>query len=221
MKYRLSVSLVFATLLLLVFSQTSFSHPHAFIDNRLTMVFDNDGFAGIRVEWVFDEFFSSMIACDYDTNKNNILENSEITAIGKGAFDNLVNFDYFTVIRVGGKPFKIKYVRDFSAALKEGNLIYDFFIPCHVKAIPAFKEIVISQYDPTYYTDMSLDEDQLIMVEGNSGIETSCRISENPKISYYFGLVHPIEVVVVERTLNIAAALIVTILGLTLLAATV
>ena len=105
MKYRLSVSLVFATLLLLVFSQTSFSHPHAFIDNRLTMAFDNDGFAGIRVEWVFDEFFSSMIACDYDTNKNNILENSEITAIGKGAFDNLVNFDYFTVIRIGGEAF--------------------------------------------------------------------------------------------------------------------
>ena len=196
MKYKLSVSFVFATLLLLVFSQTSFSHPHAFIDNKLTMIFDDEGFAGIRVEWVFDEFFSSMIAGDYDRNQNNILENSEITAIKKEAFDNLANFDYFTAIRIGGNPFKIKYVRDFSAALKEGNLIYAFFIPCHVKAIPAFKEIVVSQYDPTYYTDMSLDEGQTVIIEGNSGIETSCRISENPKISYYFGLVHPIETIV-------------------------
>lgn len=196
MKYRLSISLVFATLLLLVFSQTSFSHPHAFIDNRLTMIFDDEGFAGIRVEWVFDEFFSNMIAGDYDRNQNNILENSEIVAIEKGAFDNLANFDYFTVIRIGGKSFKVKYVRGFSAALKEGKLRYNFFIPCHIKAIPTFKKIVISQYDPTYYTDMSLDEGQTVIMEGNSSFETSCRISENPKISYYFGLVHPIETVV-------------------------
>jgi len=86
MKYRLSVSLVFATFLLSCFSQTSFSHPHAFIDNKLTMIFDNEGFAGIRVEWVFDEFFSSMITGDYDRNQNNILENSEIDAIEKEAF---------------------------------------------------------------------------------------------------------------------------------------
>ena len=160
------------------------------------MIFDNEGFAGIRVEWVFDEFFSSMIAGDYDRNQNGMLEISEITAIKKEAFDNLANFDYFTVIRIGGKSFKVKYVRDFSAALKEGNLIYDFFIPCHVKATPTFKEIVISQYDPTYYTDMSLDESQAVIMKGDSGFETSCRIAENPKISYYFGLVHPIETIV-------------------------
>jgi len=44
-----------------------------------------------------------MITGDYDRNQNNILENSEIDAIEKEAFDNLANFDYFTVIRIGGK----------------------------------------------------------------------------------------------------------------------
>jgi ABC-type uncharacterized transport system substrate-binding protein len=73
MKYRLNVSLLFAAFLLFLFPQTSFPHPHAFIDNKLTMVFDDEGFAGIRVEWVFDEFFSSMVASDYDKNHNNKL----------------------------------------------------------------------------------------------------------------------------------------------------
>ncbi len=141
MKYRLSVSLIFATLLLLVFSQTSFSHPHAFIDNKLTMIFDNEGFAGIRAEWVFDEFFSSMIVGDYDRNQNNILEDSEITAIKKGAFDNLSNFDHFTVIRIGGKPFKVKYVRDFSVALKEGKLIYVFLYPVMSRQFSPLKRL--------------------------------------------------------------------------------
>jgi len=134
--------------------------------------------------------------------KTTYWKNSEIDAIEKEAFDNLANFDYFTVIRIGGKSFKVKYVRDFSAALKEGKLIYDFFMPCHVKAISTFKEVVISQYDPTYYTDMSLDEGQPVMIEGDSGFETSCRISKNPKVSYYFGLVHPIETIVRFRLKN-------------------
>jgi len=194
--YRFIISLVSIVIFPLVFSQTSSSHPHAFIDNRLTMICDAEGFAGIRVEWGFDEFFSNMIAGDYDGNKNGILEASEITAIKKEAFDNLANFDYFTVIRIGGKPFKVQYVRDFSAALKGGKLVYVFFIPCHVKAIHATKEIVISQYDPTYYTDMSLNESQTIPIEGGAGLEISCRIAENPKISYYFDLVHPIETIV-------------------------
>jgi hypothetical protein len=29
----------------------------------------------------------------------------------------------------------IEYVKDFSASLAGGNLMYDFVIPCHVKAI--------------------------------------------------------------------------------------
>jgi ABC-type uncharacterized transport system substrate-binding protein len=202
MKYRLNVSLLFAAFLLFLFPQTSFPHPHAFIDNKLTMVFDDDGFAGIRVEWVFDEFFSTMVASDYDKNHNNKLENSEITAIKKGAFDNLANFRYFTVIKINGKSFKVKYVRDFSAVMEEGKLIYEFFIPCHVRGASTFKEVVISQYDPTYYTDMSLDEGQSVVIEGNPGFEISCRIAENSKISYYFGLVHPIETIVRFRLKN-------------------
>jgi len=190
------ISLLCICVFILASSQISYSHPHAFIDNRFTMVFDAEGFAGIRVEWGFDEFFSSMIAGDYDRNKNGILEDLEITAIKKGAFDNLANFDYFTVIRIGGKPFEVKYVRDFSAALKGGTLVYVFFIPCHVKAVGTTKEIVISQYDPTYYTDMSLDEGQTIPIEGGAGFEINCSIAENPKISYYFDLVHPIETIV-------------------------
>jgi len=105
------------------------------------MVFDDEGFAGIRVEWVFDEFFSSMIAGDYDRNQNNILEIPEITAIKKEAFNNLANFDYFTAIRIGEKPFKLKYIRDFSAALKKGTLIYDFLYPVMSRQSPPLKKL--------------------------------------------------------------------------------
>lgn len=166
------------------------------------MVFDDQGLAGIRVRWGFDEFFSSMIAGDYDRNHNGKLEDSEITVIKKETFDHLANSGYFTSIKIDGKPFKVSYIRDFSAALAEGSLTYEFIIPCHVKAISTFKEFKISQYDPTYYTAVFFPKVRPVTQEGGSGFETNCRIAENLEESYYFGMIHPMEVILRFRLKN-------------------
>lgn len=34
------------------------AHPHAYIANRFTVLFDDQGVAGIRVNWVFDKFLA-------------------------------------------------------------------------------------------------------------------------------------------------------------------
>jgi ABC-type uncharacterized transport system substrate-binding protein len=186
----------FATILILYAPSISLGHPHVFIDNRLTIIFDKQGLTGFHVKWIFDEFFSNMIALDYDRNKNNTLENSEIAAIKKGAFNNLAKFEYFTFISINGKQFKSTFVRNFSAVLNEGVLTYEFFIPCHVRAISNSKEVVISQYDPTYYCEMLLQGSESITITENSGIAVSYRTGEDPEKAYYFGLIHPVETIV-------------------------
>ena len=195
MKSRVSALLALAAFLLLAFPQLSLSHPHVFIHNNLTVVFDQQGLAGIQVKWVFDEFFSSMIADEFDRNHNSRLESPEVKDLMEGAFANLVKFDYFSFIRIQGKPFRVEYVRDFSAALAGGKLIYEFWIPCHVKASSVFKQFIISQYDPTYYTRVAFAKDQPVKVKGGPGFEISYRIVKNTKKSYYFSQIHPIELV--------------------------
>lgn len=182
--------------LLIVFPEVCASHPHVFIRNSLRIVFDQQGLAGVRVRWTFDEFFSSMIADEFDHNHNNKLEKSDIQNVKKGAFANLAKFDYFSFIKINGKPFNVRYIRDFSAALLDGKLVYQFMIPCHVKATTHFKKFVISQYDPTYYTRVVLAKHQPVITEGAAGFEVSCRISKNMKEAYYYGQVHPVEVTV-------------------------
>jgi ABC-type uncharacterized transport system substrate-binding protein len=184
-----------AAFLLLGLARTSFSHPHVFVANSLSMVFDDQGLAGVRLKWVFDDFFSSMIAGDYDLNQNSKLDKSEIALIKKEAFANLANFKYFTFIKIDGKLFDVKYVRDFQATLIEGKLAYEFFIPCHVKAASGFKEFTVSQYDTTYYTYVGFAKDRPVSIEGGAGFEVSHRIAENPKETYYFGMLHPVEVI--------------------------
>jgi ABC-type uncharacterized transport system substrate-binding protein len=195
MKLRVSALVVAVGLLLFVCPLMALSHPHLFLENCLTVVFDQEGLAGIQVRWVFDEFFSSMIAGDYDRNRNNRLEGSEIGMIEKEAFANLINFDYFTFIKIEGRPFKVKYIRDFSAALAGGKLIYEFVIPCHVKASSTFKELIISQYDPTYYTLVVFAKDQPVKVQNVSNFEINYRIAKNLEEAYYYGQIHPVEVI--------------------------
>jgi ABC-type uncharacterized transport system substrate-binding protein len=195
MNRRVCGALALAAFLLFVAGNVANSHPHVFIQNSLRIIFDQQGLAGVRVKWVFDEFFTSMIADEFDKNHNNKLEKPEITDIERGAFSNLVKFNYFSFIKINGKAFTVKFVRDFSASLARGNLIYTFVIPCHVKAITTFKEFVISQYDPTYYTRVAFAKDRPVSMEGASAFEVRYRISKNMKEAYYYGQIHPVEVI--------------------------
>ncbi len=202
MKHRLSLFFIFAAIGLLVFPPATYSHPHVFVVNKIIIVFDDRGFSGIRVNWSFDEFFSSMIAGDYDKNRNKKLEKPEIAMIKKEAFSYLANFDYFSFIKIDGKPFKVKWVTDFSAALSDGKLTYEFFIPCHVKASSTFKKITIAQYDPTYYSAVFFGKNKPVKIEAGPSFETSFKIAENLKESYYYGMVHPVEVILKFRLKN-------------------
>ena len=202
MKFRVSAFFLLAALIIFVFDGRAFSHPHVFIENKITIIFDQKGLAGIRVKWVFDEFFSTMIACDYDKNHNSNLENSEIALIKNEAFTNLANFAYFTFIKINGKPFQVKYTRDFTAILSSGKLTYEFLIPCHVMASVNLKEITISQYDPTYYTFLTFTREQPVTIKGGAGLEISYHIAVNRKETYYFGQIHPVDVILQYKLKN-------------------
>jgi len=182
-------------ILLFIFPSISLSHPHVFVVNRVIFVFDKDGLAGIRLSWNFDDFFSSMIAMDYDKNHNGSFEASEISLIKKEAFDYLANSDYFTFIKIDNKPFKVKYVCDFVPKLKDGKLSYNFFVPCHVKALSNFKKVVIAVYDPSYYSAVFFGKNNPVSIEKGSRFKTDWKIAENIKETYYYDQIHPVELI--------------------------
>ena len=172
-----------------------FAHPHVFIDNTVTIVFDHCGLTGIRVKWVFDEMFSSMIIHDYDTNKDSTFSHDEIEKIKNGAFSNLKSYNYFTYLKINGEEFIVKYVKDFSADLNSNKVVYNFFIPCHVSATSSYKEIKLSMYDSTYYTDIMLANQNPVSFVNTSLIEYRYEIQDNTKKAFYYGQVFPQEII--------------------------
>jgi len=167
------------------------SHPHVFIVQRIEIVFDDKGLAGFRIEWTFDEMFSSMIAGDYDKNQNKYLEPDEIAVIKENAFSYVSNYNYFTFVRIDGKPFQVKYVKDFSAKIVDNKLTYEFLVPCHVAAISSFKHVIIATYDPSYYTAIFFAKKHPAALANADIFEVKSAIKEDKATSIYYDMVHP------------------------------
>jgi len=56
---RIIKFIILSSLLLMLFSATKvLGHPHVFIDKKTNCIFDDNGFKGFWVEWVFDDMFN-------------------------------------------------------------------------------------------------------------------------------------------------------------------
>lgn len=174
-----------------LFPATMFAHPHIFLDYALTLVFNDSGLAGVRVKWIFDEFYSASIMNDFDSNKNRKLEEDELRKIEKESFSNLKNFDYFTYLSTGSVKTGVRDVQDFSAEFNGDCVVFNFFIALEIAAADLPEEMTLALYDATYYTDMAHIKNEPVIFENAENMEASYRIVKDKSHSYYFGDIIP------------------------------
>ncbi len=167
------------------------AHPHVFIVQRLDVVFDDKGLAGIRVRWKFDDMFASMIAEDHDINRSGKFETNEIQAVKEKAFSFISEYNYFMFIKIDNTPFEVKFIKNFNAILENQTLVYEFLIPCHVTATRNFKKVKVASYDPTYYTAIYFAQKKPVSLTSADAFEVKTAIREDPDTKIYFDMVHP------------------------------
>ncbi len=182
---------ILVIMLLAVFSEIALSHPHVFVSQRIKIVFDDNGLAGFNIQWEFDEMFTSMIVEDHDKNRNKMFEAKEIAMIKKEAFSYVSNYNYFTFVKIDGKKFDVKFIKKFSARLRNHKLLYAFFIPCHVAATNNFKKVIIDSYDPSYYTALFFSEKDPVALENSEVCEIKTEIKKDESTSIYYGQINP------------------------------
>lgn len=165
--YRLTIALSFVMISNVSAITPALAHPHAFIAQDTVLVFDDKGLAGFHIYWTFDEMFSAMIAQDFDPDKNGRLDKKEIATIKEKAFEYIATHNYYINIKINSRPFAVKFIKNFKARLENGKLIYDFFVPCHVIALKTPKTIVLSPYDPEYYSAIYFPDRQHIYLKNS------------------------------------------------------
>ena len=65
----------------------AFAHPHVFVNNKMTVVFDGGMLQGISFTWTFDEMFSNMILADYDPKHTGQFNAAQVKAVKAGAVE--------------------------------------------------------------------------------------------------------------------------------------
>lgn len=188
--FRITTYCVVLFLLLLVWSEVQ-AHPHIFIVQRLDVVFDGKGLAGIKVRWKFDDMFASMIAEDHDLNRNGKFEPAEIEAVKEKAFSFISEHSYFTFIKIDNTPFQVKFIRDFNAVLENRKLVYEFLIPCHVTATNQAKKVTVASYDPSYYTAIFFTQRKPVSLTAAEGFDIKTSLKKDPDTTIYFDMIHP------------------------------
>jgi len=188
---KLFVVFLFSTLFVMCFDQRAFSHPHVFMTQQITSVFDGKGLAGFKISWEFDDMFAAMIATDYDANQNGLLEPDEVALVKAEAFSYISEFNYFVFIRIDEKPFEVKFIKDFKAILSDGKLTYTFFIPCHVTAISNYKQLIVATYDPSYYSAILFKRKEPAMLENTDRFDAKTVVKEDKATSIYYDMVNP------------------------------
>ncbi|MCK5075854.1 MAG: DUF1007 family protein, partial [Calditrichia bacterium] len=162
-----------------------FAHPHIFIANAFTFVFNDIGLAGLRVKWVFDEMYSASLIMDFDSSRNNIFEENEIAVIEQQAFSNLENYGYFLHINFDNSNSDITSVVEFRAEIVDNRIVYYFFIPLNYNAESVKKTISAGCYDDTYFCYISNSEVNPVKLENNSIFECTWEIIEDKENVYW------------------------------------
>lgn len=187
-------TLIFWTMIIIVLAASpsqGLAHPHVFIAQQTHIVFDEKGMAGIRVRWAFDEMFSVSIFEEFDADKNKEIDDSEVESIRKGAFAYIAEYNYYIHVKIDGKSFEVKYVTDFHAKIVKDKLVYDFFIPCHVSATVAQKEIIISPYDPEYFSAIYFPDTRHLMLENSNPFEVDFKTDIDRSTLIFYETVNP------------------------------
>jgi ABC-type uncharacterized transport system substrate-binding protein len=138
-------------------AQPAQAHPHVWITAEAEIVYAADGkVSGVRHHWTFDAGYSAYLTQGLDKNGDGKLTPDELQDMAKENAESLVEFDYFTVLKVNGAKQGFEPPREYGMTFENGQARLWLVLP--VKSPPAGKTLSLEVYDPSFFVSFSLAE---------------------------------------------------------------
>ena len=165
------ISMLFAGALL-AGGSTAEAHPHVWVTSTSELVYAPDGsLTGVRYAWTFDDMFSSYALQGVETRTKGVYTREELQPLAQTNVEALKEFDYFSVAKADGKKQQFQEPVDYFMDAKDGLLTLHFMLP--LKAPVKSKELSLDVYDPTFFVDFKLaDQEPAKLV----GAPAACQI---------------------------------------------
>ncbi|WP_342068549.1 DUF1007 family protein [Yoonia algicola] len=149
--------LILPFLAALVVPVTATAHPHVFVQAQVTVVFNEAGDMGIKLDWYYDDLFSLLVTTDLGIDMDGDLV---LTADEQVLLDSQIaawppDYDGDLEVAQGGAVLVLGEKQDHRMTYVEG-----LFVETHVRPVPAVQDaggpIQIRVYDPSFYTAYDL-----------------------------------------------------------------
>jgi len=170
------------------------AHPHVWIEAVVSPRFEKGAVVALTVDWTFDEFYSTVVAGDFDADGDGTLGSDELAGLAEVSRESLAEFAYFTHVFIDGGPALETRVSELTAAYADGVLSYRFVVPLPEPVDPARRALAFSVYDESYYVDVSLDPVDPVRFQGEWPQTCHFTLAEDQSNPIYFGMVNPIRV---------------------------
>ncbi len=164
------------------------AHPHVWIEATLSPVFAGRQVTAFDITWTFDDFYSELVRQDFDQNGDGNLSQSELDALVGISAANLVEFSFFTHLRIGQERLRVTRVQAFYAEEAGELILYRFRVPLPEPVDPAVTPLAVGLFDETYYVDILLIERD-VALDPASGC--AVRLEQDLEQPLYFGTFFP------------------------------
>ena len=130
------------------------AHPHAWIDIRVKVLFDEKGrIYALAQEWVFDPMYTAF-ALEGLSAKGAPPDPKKVAAVTQENLKNMKDFDYLTEVETKSGKAKFAGVRDIGSAVKKDRLTMSFTLVLEKPLDASGQQVTYSIYDPTFYIEI-------------------------------------------------------------------
>lgn len=167
MYLRSKTSLLALVSILVLAGEPANAHPHIFVTDETTLVFQDEALTALKVVWTFDEMYSAASLLEADADDDGLLSESELAALARETIGTLHKLAYFTSAMLGRRALKFAPPTDYGFRSKDGILAFHLTLPLEYPI--AIGEAVFSfvTRDPGFMNAFSWGKSDPIKVEGD------------------------------------------------------
>ena len=158
------ISRVVIFLVILVFFQISYSHPHEFANVELKLNIKQDNTIYIQVSWEFDEMSSMMLIEDFDKNRDGQFDAMENIKVEKDAFEVLKEIDFYAFMSINKKKYSVRSYKNFNVSIKNHKVVYKFTILENKVTDKKIKDFTLFFADSDNYTAFLLKKENVRVI---------------------------------------------------------
>ena len=133
------------------------AHPHVFVEAAVTVIYDGGAATAIRVDWVYDDFFSLLLMSDLglDLDGDMVLESEEVEALSAAVTEWPEDFEGDLWVRADGSAVGLAPKEAHDMTYAEGIVTESHVRPL-ARAVEG--ELTLQVYDPWYFVAYDVTE---------------------------------------------------------------